>query len=224
VTSDAPILARILPAEVAVEEALTDPPEVMLYPAEQAAVERAVAKRRAEFGTARHCARLALARLGLPPAPILPGPRGAPQWPAGVVGSMTHCVGYRAAALAHARDVRSVGVDAEPHEALPDGVLDLITSATERELLAGLAAVLPDVHWGRLLFSAKESVYKAWFPIAGRWLGFEEAELTIEPAAGEGAFSARILTAGPAEPAAFAGRFLVTDGLILTAISVPAGS
>ncbi len=42
----------------------------------------------------------------------------------------------------------------------------------------------PGPSWDRLLFSAKESVYKAWFPLTGRWLGFEEAAITINPADG----------------------------------------
>jgi 4'-phosphopantetheinyl transferase EntD len=40
----------------------------------------------------------------------------------------------------------------------------------ERAMLRDLAATAPGPCWDRLLFSAKESVYKAWFPPAGRWL------------------------------------------------------
>ena len=50
-------------------------------------------------------------------------------------------------------------------------------------MLAALARAVPLTHWGRLLFSAKEAVYKAWYPLTGRWLGFEEARLTIDPGA-----------------------------------------
>ena len=69
----------------------------------------------------------ASARLGVPPAPILPGERGAPQWPAGYAGSITHCAGYRAAAVARTREMLTIGVDAEPHDVLPDGVLDHVS-------------------------------------------------------------------------------------------------
>jgi 4'-phosphopantetheinyl transferase EntD len=71
----------------------------------------------------------------------------------------------------------------------------------------------------RLLFSAKESVYKAWFPLTGRWLGFEDADVTITP---DGTFTARVL-AEPPPPctASFTGRWLASGGLILTAIAVP---
>ena len=59
------------------------------------------------------------------------------------------------------------------------------------------------VHWDRVLFSAKESIYKAWFPLTGRWLGFEEASLSIDPAAGT--FAARLHVTAESE---FHGRFV----------------
>ena len=94
------VLAALPPAGIAAVEAFDDDIPARLFPEEEALVARSVDKRRREFTTARRCAREALARLGVPPAPILPGERGAPRWPAGVVGSMTHCAGYRAAAVA----------------------------------------------------------------------------------------------------------------------------
>ena len=60
---------------------------------------------------------------------------------------------------------------------------------------AAVRADVPHVHWDRLLFSAKESVYKAWFPLARRWLGFEDAVVMIDPSAGT--FQARLLVVGP---------------------------
>ena len=145
-------------------------------------VQGAVDRRRAEFATVRSCARTALAKLGVPPAPILPGERGAPQWPAGVVGSMTHCDGYRAAVLARREQAASIGVDAEPHAPLPDGVLRLVARPEELDQLQRLAECCePEQHWDRLLFTMKESVYKAWFPLTGRWLDFQQASVRIDP-------------------------------------------
>jgi enterobactin synthetase component D / holo-[acyl-carrier protein] synthase len=218
------VIEEILPPGVAAAEVFGDTAPARLFPAEEAAIARAVAKRRSEFATGRACARAALAKLGLPPSPIVPGPRGAPQWPAGVAGSITHCAGYRASAVAHLTDVASLGLDAEPNAPLPDGVLERITVAQERAWLPELAAAVPGVSWDRLLFCAKESVYKAWFPLTRRWLGFEQAAITIDPHAG--AFTAELLE--PAEVldgrrlAGFAGRWLARDGLMLTAITVPA--
>jgi 4'-phosphopantetheinyl transferase EntD len=82
------------------------------------------------------------------------------------------------------------------------------------------------VSWDRLLFCAKESVYKAWFPLAQRWLGFEDAELAIDRSSES--FSARLLVPGPtlhgAELRELSGRWLIADGLLLSAIAVPARS
>jgi 4'-phosphopantetheinyl transferase EntD len=220
------MIGDILPPEVIVEEAFGDLPDVMLFPGEEAVIANAVDKRRAEFATARACARAALTRLGLPPAPILPGLRGAPQWPSGVVGSITHCAGYRASAVARDGDVVTIGLDAEPHEVLPSGVLEAIASRGEQARLAALAAARPDVHWDRILFCAKESVYKAWFPLTRQWLGFGDASVDIDPV--NRTFTARLLVDGPVVNGAvltgFEGRWLVSDGLIGTTIVVAAAA
>jgi 4'-phosphopantetheinyl transferase EntD len=219
------MMGDILPPNVAVHEVFGDLPDVVLFPAEEAAIAKAVDKRRREFATARACARAALATLGVPSVPIVPGVRGAPQWPAGVVGSITHCAGFRACAAAHARDVMTIGLDAEPHDKLPDGVLGTISSPGERVRLAELTAAVPAVRWDRLLFSAKESVYKAWFPLTGRWLGFEEATIDFDPV--RRTFTARLLVEGPmingAELTGFEGRWLVSSGLVAAAIVIARG-
>jgi 4'-phosphopantetheinyl transferase EntD len=218
------MLEKILPAEVACAEAFGDAPGAVLFPEEEAVIARAVDKRRREFTAARHCARRALADLGVPPVPILPGERGAPQWPPGIAGSITHCTGYRAAAVAPTRDVITIGVDAERDEPLPDGVLAVISLPGERDRQRELAAAHPGTCWDRLLFCAKETVYKAWFPVARRWLGFEEADVTIDPVTGS--FTVRLLVPGPPVSdvplTGFTGRWLAADGLLLAAIAVPA--
>jgi 4'-phosphopantetheinyl transferase EntD len=216
------VIEEILLPAVAAAEEFGDRPDAVLFPEEEAVIGRAVEKRRREFTTGRACARAALARLGQPPVAILPGERGSPGWPPGIVGSITHCAGYRAAAVARASQVLAVGLDAEPDLPLPRGVLDVVSLAAERASLADLARSAPGPNWDRMLFCAKESVYKAWFPLTGRWLGFEQAHITLDPAAG--AFTARLLVPGPEvdgrELTAFDGRWLARGGLILTAISV----
>ena len=84
-----------------------DPPELAPLPEEEELIARAVAKRRNEFVTARHCARLAMGRLGVPESPILKGDKGEPRWPDGLVGSLTHCVGFRGAGVGRRTAVRS---------------------------------------------------------------------------------------------------------------------
>ncbi|MCA6094699.1 4'-phosphopantetheinyl transferase superfamily protein [Streptomyces sp. SCA3-4] len=225
------MIGTLLPAPVESSEAFDDlagrAGAFALFPEEEALIARAVAKRRNEFTTVRACARTALGRLGIAPAPIVPGQRGAPQWPSGVVGSMTHCAGYRAAAVARSSEVTAIGLDAEPNAPLPEGgVRDLVTRPEEHGWLARLQAERPEVSWDRLVFSAKESVYKAWFPLTRLWLDFQDAVIEVD--AGQRTFSARILTPEPLRTATggrlsgFEGRWAVADGLIVTAIAVPA--
>ncbi|MER6984953.1 4'-phosphopantetheinyl transferase superfamily protein, partial [Streptomyces carpinensis] len=153
----------------------------------------------------------------------------APRWPEGLVGSMTHCEGYCAAALVRAGDLLSLGIDAELHAPLPEDVLEVVVALpAEQRRLARLAARHPAVHWDRVLFSAKESVYKAWFPLTGRWLAFREADIEVAPDAGAprtGRFRAELLVPGPLVGGRrlthFEGRWTVGTGLVATAVTIP---
>jgi 4'-phosphopantetheinyl transferase EntD len=219
------MIEQILPSQVTAVESFGDDPAAELFPQERLVIARATESRRREFATARACARAALARLGQSAVAVLPGPRGAPQWPEGVTGSITHCAGYRAAAVGLTRDVVSLGLDAEPNESLPDhGMLELIARDEERVRLGELTAAVPGICWDRLLFSAKESVYKTWFPLARSWLGFESANVVIDPRGGT--FTARLLVRGPlvngAPLTVLRGRWLADQGLLLTAAVIPA--
>ena len=214
------MLEELLPNTVAVVEVRGNDPSAYLLPEETPLLGRAVEKRRRELTAGRTCARRALCKLGLPATPILRGDKREPIWPPGVVGSITHCHEYCAAAVALASDILTVGIDAEIHEALPSGVLGRVCVDREQ---AWLAEAPPKIHWDRLFFSVKESVYKAWFPLTHRWLDFKDAEVTFAP--DHGTFRAQLLVTPPTvanqELAVFAGRFLVQDGLVLTAIALP---
>ena len=195
-----------------------------LFPEEEMLVARATEKRRQDFTAGRECARSALSALGVAAAPILRGYRGAPQWPDGIVGSITHCTGYVAAVVARTEDLATIGLDAEPNAALPGGVLELISLPAERVRLRELAAASPGIGWDRLLFCAKEAVYKAWFPLTGQWLGFADADITID--ATERAFTARLQVPAPvingSPLTSFNGRWRASDDLLLAAIALPA--
>jgi 4'-phosphopantetheinyl transferase EntD len=216
------MIEDLLPPEVVAVAVSGDDSSAFLLPEERAQFGWAVESRMQEFTIARSCARRAMRKLGLPATPVLRGFMHEPLWPPGVVGSITHSSGYHAAALARQSDVAAVGIDAEVDDELPFGVLERVVVDEER---AWLAEAPSGIHWDRLLFSAKESVYKAWFPITGKWLGFEEVALTFD--AGARTFNARLL-----KPLSMAvgwprkdvtGRFEVKNGFILTAIAIPAG-
>ncbi|MFY9489522.1 MAG: 4'-phosphopantetheinyl transferase [Mycobacterium sp.] len=216
-------LRAVLPdiADLVYAEMYGDPADLAPLPDEEPLIARSVPKRRNEFVTVRHCARVAMEQLGVPPSPILKGEKGEPQWPRGVVGSLTHCEGYRAAVVGRSEVARSVGIDAEPHGVLPDRVLEAISLPDERREIAALPGGL---HWDRILFCAKEATYKAWFPLTQRWLGFEDAHISFEVDSdgSAGSFVSRILI----DPAArsgpplteLSGRWTVAGGLALTAI------
>lgn len=219
------MIRHLLPGAVACAETFSDLPSTVLFAEEEAAVSGAVASRRQEFTTVRACARTAFGELGLPVVPLPPGRRGEPTWPHGVVGSMTHCTGYRAAAVAVSHRVTSVGIDAEQHEPLPQGVLRLVASTEEQLRLQHLARREPELCWDRVLFSAKESLYKAWYPLDRRRLDFADADVVVDPA---GTFTARLSGAvrlpGGGALTELTGRWAVAAGLVLTAVSVSAGA
>lgn len=215
------MMEQILPHSVVVREAFQDPPGLPLHPEEARLVERAVAKRRQEFATARWCARQALTALGLPAVPVLPDLHGAPQWPDSVLGSITHCTGYRAAALARTSDITMLGIDSEPNAPLPEGVFESIALPEEQRLVHTLRDTGAGVCWDRLLFSMKEAVHKSWYPFTSVRLAFEDAAISF--GTGTPAFTAQIRL--PYRPPRglvldrLEGRWLAQDGLLICAIA-----
>ncbi|HEX3772406.1 MAG TPA: 4'-phosphopantetheinyl transferase superfamily protein [Polyangiaceae bacterium] len=165
-----------------------------LLPEEWAFIQGAVPKRRAEFGTARVCARRGFAALGIPPAPIVPVEQGMPTWPRGVAGSISHASpqarananandqhaggAYCAVVLYRSPPVRSVGLDVEIVQELEPGVLDLILTSNERAWLRAQGATL-EASLPLVFFSAKEAYYKCQFPISRTFLDFVDVELEI---------------------------------------------
>ncbi|MCS4490941.1 4'-phosphopantetheinyl transferase [Corynebacterium sp. ES2794-CONJ1] len=187
-----------------------------LHPTEQAAVHHAVDKRKAEFGDGRFCAHQALRALGCESGhPIVRGERGMPVWPEAVSGSLTHTDGLRAAVVAPRSRVRSMGLDAEIAEHLPEGILGSIARRGELAQLEQLrkqGITCAD----RLLFCAKEATYKAWFPLTHRWLGFEQAEIDIRL---DGNFVSYLLVR-PTPVPFIEGRWMIADGYIIAATAV----
>ena len=214
------MMRSLLPPAVVVVEAEPEMWEAPLLPEEARLVARALPRRRREFTAGRACARLGLSRLGFPPAPLLSGPDRAPIWPQGAVGSITHSAGYCAAAVARESEVRGLGIDAEANQPLPEGVAELVCTASEQ----AWAATAPgnEINWPTLIFSAKESVYKAWHAVTSQWLGYLDAELSVD--CGSGAFEARLLVPAPAALGSgfesFRGSFAAAPAHLFTAVCV----
>lgn len=211
-------MAELLPPEAVSAEAWSDNPSAsaLLYPEERAQLGPAVESRLQEFATTRSLARQALGRLGLPGMPILRGSSREPLWPSGIVGSITHCTGYRAAAVAWSASLGTLGIDAERDEALPPEVIESVLVPEE---IAWIKSAPERRCWDRVLFSAKESVYKAWFPLTHRWLDFTQVAVSIDAA--EGTFRVHPLISLPEEAVLIlkqlSGRFLLGGGIVLTA-------
>jgi 4'-phosphopantetheinyl transferase EntD len=93
----------------------------------------------------------------------------------------------------------------------------------DRGRLLALADAYPDLHWDRILFCAKEAVYKAWFPLTRRWLDFADVSTTVHL---DGTFRARLRVRGPrvagVDLDGFSGRWVVGRGLVLAATSLKA--
>jgi len=125
-------------------------------------------------------------------SPLLVGDEGAPLWPNGVVGSISHTghlEGGLAVAVVARRDaVCALGVDAERARALPLAVWNRVLTRAERSHIGSL--IDEKQGWlARLTFSAKEAVFKCQYPLSRAWLGFQDVETEFDLS--RGTFSGR---------------------------------
>jgi 4'-phosphopantetheinyl transferase EntD len=145
--------------------------EHALLPEEASAFAASVASVRRASGAARIVARHLLTRLGYPKCPVPRAASGAPVWPAGVIGSLAHDAQVAVATVGMSRDIGALGIDVEPAERLPSELLDLV--ATPQEQLR----IEEDPFRGRLLFAAKEAVYKAVYPLDRAFLDHHDVQI-----------------------------------------------
>jgi len=189
-----------------------------LWPAERAAVAQAVPRRQREFAAGRACARRLLERLGLPPAAVPANADRSPIWPAGAIGSIAHDASICVVAVAKAGPLLSLGVDVEPDAPLEDELWPTVCSP--RELAALLRRPGPERGAAaRLVFSAKESVYKCLHPLLRIPLRFHDVELEL---ASDGGFRARLCgRAPPWRGAPLDGFHARSSGWLLTGMRLP---
>ncbi|QIS40695.1 4-phosphopantetheinyl transferase [Clavibacter capsici] len=205
----------VLPGSVVVATAEHDL-DGDLVGAERDAVATALPGRRAEFVTGRVLARRALARLGVPGCPIPVARSGAPVWPHGIVGSITHCAGLRAAAVGRRDEHAGIGIDATPARPLPGGVLARVADLGSAPVAAGLDALgtVGVVDPDSVLLAAAEAVAKARTSAQGGWHGIDGAHVELHP---DGTFAVRARR-GPAF--AGTGRWTVAEGMALAGITL----
>jgi 4'-phosphopantetheinyl transferase EntD len=145
--------------------------ECALMPEEALAFATSVLKVRRASGAARMVARQLLLQLGQRECALPRGPSGAPIWPRGIIGSLAHDAHVAVAAAGLHRDVSALGIDIEPAEALPEDLLETVATAQELRKLDA------DPCRGRLLFVAKEAVYKAVHPLDQTFLDHHDVEI-----------------------------------------------
>lgn len=185
--------------------------DVPMLDAEAQAVRRAIPTRRAEFATGRALAREAMETLGLDSCAIPQGTDRAPTWPEGVVGSISHTHGSVAVAVGKSQHIMMLGIDVEQDRRLEPGVARRIVMPHE--------TADPDL--AIVIFSAKEAVYKAMYPLTGDVWGFDAVTITLD-AQGCG-FSAELHLGAADFPrgAILRGHYVRQDGLVGTALSCP---
>lgn len=147
--------------------------EAVLFETEAKTITSQVAEKRRASGAARIVGRELLKQLGVPEQAIPKRVSGAPLWPDGATGSFAHDHLVAVAAAGLTRDVGALGIDIEPATPLPADMLDLVTMPNERIGIDG------DPLRGRVLFVAKEAVYKAVHPLDGLFLDYHDIEVDL---------------------------------------------
>jgi len=209
------LTSRLFPACVRVAEmnpCEADPSR--LHPAEQRQIDRAAPARQGEYSAGRLLARSLLDSLGAAPAPLLNGRDRAPAWPAGFVGSISHCSTLCAVVVASSWDISAIGVDVEPAVALDADVEPLVLTARDRDSIAQLPLQIRTIG-ARLVFSAKEAFYKAVNPTTGVFLDFTQAWVTFPTEQSFIVTTTAPLQGSPALSSSMIGRYCI-DGTHLT--------
>jgi 4'-phosphopantetheinyl transferase EntD len=219
-----PLLAGLFPdcARLVVAADTQAIDEATLPPVEATAILAAVPSRRREFALGRWCAREALAALGVSPQPIPVGFQRRPIWPAGVVGSITHCRGFVAAVVAPSSELRAIGFDAEPAVPLDADLVPMIFTAQDVAWISRDPQP-PAPGWPKLFFSAKESVHKCISPLFGRTLDFLDVRLHVDARGSTFTVeSANTHETAGIDLGALEGRFTIADGRVFTSVIVRA--
>jgi 4'-phosphopantetheinyl transferase EntD len=187
---------------------------------EVAYVARIHHNRRLEFATGRHCALAALSALNYEAILLGREPDGRPRWPPGFLGSISHCERLCVAAVVREPMFAALGLDVELRAPLPEGVLELVASPEEIAALpCDTFPALGRPPFDTVLFSGKESVFKALYPEVRRFFGFEEVSLALSV---DGRFEAQLQPRLASEVGrqSLSGQFALTRDYVLTAVVV----
>jgi 4'-phosphopantetheinyl transferase EntD len=208
----------LLPTGIAVFETRELAPLETLLADERAAIVSAVPKRAAEYATGRRCARQAMASMGIHGFPLLANSDRSPIWPSEIVGSITHTEGFCAAAAGRRDRFAGIGIDAEITGNLGMELWPTVFTGGEIDWLERLFP-RQRAAMATVLFSAKESFYKAQYSLTGAWLEFHSAVVSVEGNTWNlNLIERQGALARPRFPVS--GRFVVHGQLVLTAIAL----
>ncbi len=143
------------------------------------ALEQAKAAYARKFGAGRSAARAAMEQLGHVPRPVLQGDRGAPVWPQGLAGSISHAPRDTLAAVTDDPEIRALGLKITPARALESACWPEICTIREMRWLASLGPSQRG-HFARLLECLKLAVFKAHSQISPKPLNWHEIELKVD--------------------------------------------
>lgn len=184
-------------------------PDVLL-PEEASAAKHFSQKRLTEFSLGRACAHDVLSALGHADFPVRVGPARQPLWPKELVGSISHVANLAISAVAPIQDLAGLGIDIETIAEETFDLLKLVTSASEDSTITATATEC--TYLAKLLFSAKEAVFKCQFPLTGKWLEFRDVSLSLD-------FSQRQFSTildGSADTVRISGAWEISDQYILS--------
>ncbi len=211
----------LFPDDVRVEIATSDMLDGRLHPREAECVRTAVPKRQREYALGRACAKKALAYYGISDFPLVTGPDRAPVWPNEYVGSITHCKGLTAAAVAKKGPIIGIGIDAEPAAPLDPELIRLVCTHEELQWIRTIPQPAY-ADWGTVVFSAKETVHKCVNPMSGITLDFLDVVINICRESGQ--FVARLTKPNRLVPDldTMVARFNITADHVVTAATIVA--
>ncbi len=204
-------------------EHLSDSTDFILHPEEEKiSASLGSSKRRSEFSLGRYCAHRALSKFELGSVPILRNAETRePCWPKAVRGSITHSEGFAAAAVGFAKDVSGIGIDLECLSRVVDfNIRRNVCVDKEREFLESLPTEQAN-RYLRIIFSAKESIFKCFFQISQTYLYFQDAEIIIDENNSEFSFLlSKACTGITSAGFQHSGRFSIKDDLLMTSIYI----